>query len=103
MHIAVAGLLLAVAVPIGLLWLLVRFDPRVRSPQLVESKSRYPLLATIPAYPSPRERRKQYFDIGIGSVLVAAVVLLYLLTYVQKLRSEEHTSELQSLIRISYA
>ncbi|HEY9541493.1 MAG TPA: XrtA system polysaccharide chain length determinant [Luteimonas sp.] len=85
MHIAVAGLLLAVAVPIGLLWLLVRFDPRVRSPQLVESKSRYPLLATIPAYPSPRERRKQYFDISIGSVLVAAVVLLYLLTYVQKM------------------
>lgn len=83
MHIAAAGLLLAVAVPVGLLWLLVRFDPRVRSPQLVESKSRYPLLATIPAYPSPRERRRQYFDIGIGSVLVTSVVLLYLLTYIQ--------------------
>ena len=37
------------------------------------------LLATIPAYPSPRERRKQYFDIGIGTMLVTAVLLLYLL------------------------
>ncbi|GGK08915.1 XrtA system polysaccharide chain length determinant [Luteimonas terricola] len=85
MHIAAAGMLLAVAMPLGLLWLLVRFDPRVRSPQLIESKSRYPLLATIPAYPSPRERRRQYFDIGIGSVLVTGVLLLYLLTYIHKM------------------
>lgn len=85
LHIAAAGLLAAVAVPLGLLWLLVRFDPRVRSPQVVELKSRHPLLATIPAYPSPRERRRQYFDIGIGSLLVTAVLLLYLLTYIQKM------------------
>lgn len=85
MHIAAAGLLAAVAVPLGLLWLLVRFDPRVRSPQLIESTSRYPLLATIPAYQSPRERRRQYFDIGIGSMVVMAVLLLYLLTYIQKM------------------
>ena len=85
MHIAAAGLLAAIAVPLGLLWLLVRFDPRVRSPQVLETKSRYPLLATIPAYPSPRERRKQYFDIGIGTMLVTAVLLLYLLTYIERM------------------
>src|SRR3546814_12990701 len=77
MHIAVAGVLLAVAVPIGLLWLLVRFDPRVRSPQLVASNSRYPLLARIPAYPSPRDRRKPYLDIRYGTILLAAALLLY--------------------------
>ncbi|MGY1457217.1 MULTISPECIES: XrtA system polysaccharide chain length determinant [unclassified Luteimonas] len=85
MHIAGAGLLMAIAVPLGLLWLLVRFDPRVRNPRLLESKIRYPLLATIPAYPSPRERRRQLLNVGIGTMLVLSVLLLYLLTYVQKM------------------
>lgn len=87
MHIAGAGLLAAIAVPLGLLWLLVRFDPRVRRPQQIEASSRYPLLATIPAYPSPRERRRQYLQMGIGTLVVVAVVLLYVLTYAYKMSS----------------
>ncbi len=85
MHIAAAGLLAAIAVPLGLLWLLVRFDPRVRSPQLIESKGRYALLATIPAYPSPRERRRQLVNMAIGTALVLAVLLLYAFTYAYKM------------------
>ena len=84
MHIAAVGLLAAIAVPLGLLWLLVRFDPRIRSPQLIETRSRYPLLATIPAYPSPRERRRQLARMAIGTAMVLAVVLLYGATYVYK-------------------
>lgn len=87
MHIAGAGLLAAIAVPTGLLWLLVRFDPRVRSPQQIDARSRYPLLASIPAYPSPRERRGQYLQMGIGTLVVVAVLLLYALTYVYKMSS----------------
>ena len=77
MHIAAAGLLAGIAVPLGLLWLLVRFDPRIRSPQLIETRTHYPLLATIPAYPSPRERRRQFIRMAIGTSMVLAVVLLY--------------------------
>ena len=77
MHIAAVGLFAAIAVPLGLLWLLVRFDPRIRSPQLIETRTRYPLLATIPAYPSPRERRRQFVRMAIGTSMVLAVVLLY--------------------------
>lgn len=87
MHVAGAGLLAAIAVPAGLLWLLVRFDPRVRSPQQIEARSRYPLLATIPAYPSPRERRRQYLQMGTGTLVMAAVLLLYALTYAYKMSS----------------
>ncbi|HRO27357.1 MAG TPA: hypothetical protein PLD19_07970 [Luteimonas sp.] len=85
MHIAAAGLLAALAVPLGLLWLLVRFDPRVRSPHMVELKSRYPLLATIPAYPSPRDRRRQLVHLATAGALAVAVVLLYGLTYAYKM------------------
>jgi len=84
MHIALAGLLAAIAIPLGLLWLLVRFDPRIRSPQLVETRSHYPLLATIPAYHSPRERRRQIFNMGVSTAMVLAVVLLYGITYFYK-------------------
>ncbi len=87
MHIAAAGLLAAVAIPLGLLWLLVRFDPRVRSPHLIESRSRHALLATIPVYPSPRERRRQFVNLSVGTALVLAVVLLYALTYAYKMSS----------------
>ena len=85
MHIAAAGLLAALAVPLGLLWLLVRYDPRVRNPQLLELRSRYPLLATIPAYQSPRERRRQFVQLASAGALCLAVVLLYGLTYVYKM------------------
>src|SRR3546814_9416517 len=41
------------------------------------------------------------YRILMGSVAVAMFILLYLL--LTRTRSEEHTSELQSLMRISYA
>ena len=84
MHIAAAGLLAAIAVPLGLLWLLVRFDPRIRSPQLIETRSRQPLLAVIPGYPSPRDRRRQFVRMSVGTAMVLAVVLLYGLAYAYK-------------------
>ncbi len=87
MHVAGAGLMAAIAIPTGLLWLLVRYDPRVRSPQQIETMSRYPLLASIPTYPSRRERRRQYLQFGVGAMVVAAIILLYVLTYVFKMSS----------------
>src|SRR3546814_3218265 len=45
------------------------------------------------------------FDIGVAVTVVGAVMLaLAALSHIaQRARSEEHTSELQSLMRISYA
>ena len=85
MHIAMSGLVAAAAVPLGLLLLLVRFDPRVRAPQLIELKGRYPLLATIPAYASPAERRKQAVSIVMSFAMMASVVLALALVYAYKL------------------
>lgn len=81
MHIAAAGLLLAVALPLGLVFLLARFDSRVRSAHLIEKHSRYPLLTTIPAYPTPRERRSQLAGVVGSGAMVLTVVLVYLVTY----------------------
>ncbi len=85
MHIAAAGLLAAVALPLGLLFLLVRFDPRVRSPRLIEQKSQHNLLIAIPAYPTPRERRRKLLDLGISLAMLSAVVVLYGLVFAFKM------------------
>ena len=84
MHIAAGGLLAAVVLPLGLLFLLVRFDPRIRSARLIEQKSRHPLLISIPAYPTPRERRRKLLNVGIAIALVSAVVILYGLVFAYK-------------------
>src|SRR3546814_9560211 len=51
------------------------------------------------------EDRAAWFQIALGLVILAIVALSLLLTILvsRRIRSEEHTSELKSLMRISYA
>ncbi len=85
MHIAAAGLLLAIALPLALVFLLARFDPRIRAARLIETQSRYPLLTSIPVYATPRERRHDLYG-TLGSVtMILIVVLAYVATYALKM------------------
>jgi uncharacterized protein involved in exopolysaccharide biosynthesis len=84
MHFALGGLLAAMAVPLGLLFLLVRFDPRVRSPRQLESRGTYALLSVVPAYRTPRDRRREVGRMMLSGSIVGAVFLAYALTYVLK-------------------
>jgi len=87
MHIAAIGFVFAVGVPLGLLFLLVRFDPRVRSPRQIALRTGYPLLTTIPAYPTPRERRSQSLKLALSAAMVAGVFVVYGLVFAFKLAS----------------
>lgn len=71
MHFGLAGLALSLAVPFGLLFAVARFDPRVRSVGQLEQALGYPVLATIPFYPTPRDRRRD----RLQNMLLAAIVL----------------------------
>lgn len=81
MHFALGGIAAAVAVPLGLLFLLVRFDPRVRSPRQLERQGHYALLTVVPRYRTPRDRRREFMRIAISASIVVAVVLVYGLVY----------------------
>lgn len=82
MHFAAAGLALAVLVPLLLLSVLVKHDPRVRSPLQLEREAGLPVLAAIPRHSqSVLEARR----IGIGTKLFAVVVLAYGLALALKL------------------
>jgi len=85
MHIAAAGLLAAIAIPLVLVFAIARFDPRVRSPHLIVKHSSLPLLTAVPAYPTPRERRREYASLALAVAMVTSVVLVYGLTYAYRI------------------
>ncbi|MBD7988429.1 hypothetical protein H9645_10360 [Luteimonas sp. Sa2BVA3] len=85
MHIAAAGMLVAVLLPLALVFALVRFDPRIRSPQLIADRHR--LLTTIPSFPTPRERRRTFMRLASAMAMVAGVFVTYGLVYAYKIAS----------------
>ena len=66
---------------LGLLFLLARFDPRVRSPSQLERHSHYALLTVVPRYRTPRDRRRELMRMAVSASIVFAVVLAYGLVY----------------------
>jgi hypothetical protein len=81
MHFAMGGLAAAAAVPLSLLFLLVRFDPRVRSPHQLDRQSQYALLTVVPRYRTPRDRRREFMRIAASASILCAVVIAYGLVY----------------------
>lgn len=81
MHFALGGLLLALLLPVGLLLMQSRFDPRIRSPREIERHGKYPLLAVTPIYLTPQHRRRQFAHGVLSIAIVAVVFLAYGLVY----------------------
>lgn len=81
MHIAIAGLLLAIALPLGLLFLRTRFDPRIRSARTLQRQSAVPMLAVVPPYLTQQDRRAQWLrtatSIAIATVVLVAYAAIY--------------------------
>ena len=81
MHFAAAGLGLAVLIPFGLLFALIRFDPRVRSARQLERATGLVVLATVPVYPTSRERLRNRARGVIALLLVVGILAAYFFTY----------------------
>jgi polysaccharide chain length determinant protein (PEP-CTERM system associated) len=81
MHFGVAGLCLSLAIPFGLLFALVRFDPRVRSADQLERAIGFNVLATVPFYPTPRDRRRERLNNMMLVLIVASVAVFYLILF----------------------
>lgn len=86
-HFAIAGLLLAVLLPLAVLFGHARLDPRVRSAAQVERLTGLPMLATIPAYPTPADRRRTAMHATALALIVAGVMLCYAVTLVVQLEA----------------
>ncbi|MFS8063151.1 MAG: XrtA system polysaccharide chain length determinant [Luteimonas sp.] len=85
MHFAVAGLLLATLVPLLLLSMLVKHDPRVRTPLQIEREAGLPVLVSIPLHLTHVQHVEEAKRLKLGSALVLAVPLVYALVLLLKL------------------
>lgn len=88
-HFVLGGLILGIAIPIGLLYAKLHFDPRVRVAAVLADRYKLPVLATVPQLWSPREATLARRDVyGLATVLlltvasIGAVVTLRLLKMV---------------------
>ncbi|GAB3786426.1 XrtA system polysaccharide chain length determinant [Dyella agri] len=86
MHFAVGGVLLSLALPLGLLFGIARFDPRVRSAGQLERLTGLPVLATVPYYATPHDRRRAQLQNLVLALILAVVVVSYLTLFVFKLK-----------------
>jgi polysaccharide chain length determinant protein (PEP-CTERM system associated) len=80
-HFGAAGLVLSLAIPLGLLFALVRFDPRVRSADQLERALGSNVLATIPFYPTPRDRRRDRLQNTMLVLIGVGVAAFYLILF----------------------
>jgi hypothetical protein len=74
----------AVAIPLGLLFALVRLDTRVRSRWQIERLARIPVLAAIPDAPSSRDRSRNRHQLSLVLMMLGGVFVIYAVVFVIK-------------------
>lgn len=83
-HFAMAGIVLAVAVPLLLLSMLVKHDPRVRSPLQIEHMAGLPVLGTVPLYVTHHQSEERARRSRLATILFVCVLLIYAVVYILK-------------------
>ena len=86
MHFGLTGIVLALAIPFGLLFAIARFDPRVRSAEQLERTTGLTALATVPFYATPHDRRQDQMRSGVLALIVGIVAAAYLALFWLKLK-----------------
>jgi polysaccharide chain length determinant protein (PEP-CTERM system associated) len=82
MYKSLIGMVLAVLVPLGVLFAIVSFDGRIRSAEQIERLARVPLLVSIPYAPSGEEHRRNRIRQVLSAILVASVFAAYVVAFV---------------------
>lgn len=81
-HFAAGGLLFAIAVPFALLFVRVRFDPRIRSVRQLERRQpSYAVLTVVPRYLTARDRRHELGRTALSASIFVLVVLAFGFAY----------------------
>lgn len=85
LHVAGAGLVLAMMMPFALLFGFIKLDPRVRTTLRIEREAGLPVLGTVPAYRTRAQRSSVIRRYGVAALLTTAVPLAYFLAFALKL------------------
>jgi polysaccharide chain length determinant protein (PEP-CTERM system associated) len=82
LHMTAIALVVAAVVPLGLLFAVVRLDPKVRSRWQIERLTRVPVLAAIPDAPLPRDKERHRRQRSLVLIMVAGVLVIYAVVFV---------------------
>ncbi len=77
MHFALAGLFMGIMTPLGLMYVKSMLDPRIRLGESIGEQLSLPVIACVPEYISPGQRRARIAN----AVFLYAVVIATLTTY----------------------
>lgn len=77
LHVAGAGLVLALLVPVLFLFGVLKLDPRVRAAKQIEHESGLPLLGTVPRLLTARHRSRSMRQLTFASLLLLSVPIAY--------------------------
>lgn len=73
MHFALAGIVLGISIPIGLIYVLLQLDPRIRYSQVIQEELGIPVIAEIQQHLSTKDRHnftKSTLVIGMGILVI---------------------------------
>ncbi len=84
MHIAAAGLLLGLLVPIFFLIIFLKLDTRIRTSSAVTDLLELPLLTTVPNMSTKNEKQPLFSRPGTAVGVVVLVVVLYIVVAIAK-------------------
>jgi polysaccharide chain length determinant protein (PEP-CTERM system associated) len=85
LHFLLIGLVLGIGLPVGLLYARLRFDPRVRLPDVIERRFKLPLLGSVPHLWAASETAKATDDVRRLAMLVGATIVLMAVVSVLRL------------------
>lgn len=84
LHFILAGILLGIVFPVGLIFIMLQVDPRIRFPQVITSDLNIPVLSEIPVIITNNEARRE--NINVIMIMAGAFVVLIIFAYVAWLK-----------------
>ena len=77
LYVAIAGLLLALMLPVLVLLGVIKLDPRVRAPRQIEMLAGLPVLGVIPRFPTRAARARNLRRLSLAATLFMSVPVAY--------------------------
>jgi len=77
LHFAILGIVLGIAIPVGIVFLLLQFDGKLRSPRAVIEELGVPVLAEVPHYWKGNEKNRLINNYRLLTVLISAILVLF--------------------------
>ncbi len=78
LHFAIVGLLLGIAVPLGVILAKVELDPRIRLASVIEQQFGLPVISEVPHWATREEHRRVHAELKRLGAVIAVTLVVYI-------------------------